>query len=245
MALRRLLGPVLTAPSWVKASVAAVVVVAVGAVCYVFAIAPVEARVTSLREQRAAQEAELVRLRALAAELVRVRREAAEVERQLEIAKAKLPTEREMPALYRTLSDAAVQAGLAVALFQPQAARTRDFYNEIPIALVAEGGYHDVGDFVGRVAKLPRAATIGELKLTGPKLDAPRTTPPPRPAQAVRPPSPDAGSPEPTAADGARALRRSVRAEITLLTFVYRPVGSPPAPKPPAAGAPKPEATKP
>jgi Tfp pilus assembly protein PilO len=214
----------------------------VGVACYVLAIAPVEARVAALRDQRAAQEQEIARLRALAAELVRVRREAAEVERQLEIAKAKLPTEREMPALYRTLSDAAVQAGLAVALFQPQASRTRDFYNEIPISLVAEGGYHDVGDFVGRVAKLPRAATIGELKLTGAKPEAPRPIPSPRPAEAVRPPLQDLGSREPATPASAKSVRRPVRAEITLLTFVYRPVGSPPAPK--AAAAPKPEATK-
>ena len=235
MALPAVLDPLVNAPRWIKLVLAGVVVGGLGAACYFFAIAPLESRVAALRTQRAAQEQELSQLRAMAAELVRVRRESAEVERQLEIAKAKLPTEREMPALYRTLSDAAVQAGLAVALFQPQASRTRDFYNEIPISLVAEGGYHDVGDFVGRVAALPRAATIGELKLTGPKPEAPRPTPSPRPAGAGR---------EPAAADAAKTVRRPVKAEITLLTFVYRPVGSPPAPKPAAPGS-KTEAVKP
>jgi type IV pilus assembly protein PilO len=234
MALPALFDPLINAPRWVKLALAGIVLGGVGAACYVFAITPVEGRVATLRSERAAQEQELVQLRAMAAELVRVRREAAEVERQLEIAKAKLPTEREMPALYRTLSDAAVQAGLAVALFQPQASRTRDFYNEIPISLVAEGGYHDVGDFVGRVATLPRAATIGELKLTGTKSEPTRATPSPRPAGAGR---------EPTAADGAKTPHRAVKAEITLLTFVYRPVGSPPAPKPAAPA--KSEAVKP
>ena len=234
MALPALFDPLINAPRWMKLTLAGIVLGGVGAACYVFAIAPVEGRVATLRSQRAAQEQELVQLRAMAAELVRVRREAAEVERQLEIAKAKLPTEREMPALYRTLSDAAVQAGLAVALFQPQASRTRDFYNEIPISLVAEGGYHDVGDFVGRVAALPRAATIGELKLTGTKAEPTRATPSPRPAGAGR---------EPTAADGAKTPHRPVKAEITLLTFVYRPVGAPPAPKPAATA--KSDAVKP
>jgi len=241
MALPALFDPLINAPRWVMLALAGIVLGGLGATCYVFAIAPVEGRVATLRSQRAAQEQELVQLRAMAAELVRVRREAAEVERQLEIAKAKLPTEREMPALYRTLSDAAVQAGLAVALFQPQASRTRDFYNEIPISLVAEGGYHDVGDFVGRVAALPRAATIGELKLTGTKSEPSRSTPSPRPVAASRPPGQDPGSP--TAADGVNTVRRPVKAEITLLTFVYRPVGSPPAPKPAAPA--KPEAAKP
>ena len=233
MALPAMFDPLINAPRWMKLVLAGIVLGGLGTACYIFAISPVEGRVATLRSQRAAQEQELVQLRAMAAELVRVRREAAEVERQLEIAKAKLPTEREMPALYRTLSDAAVQAGLAVALFQPQASRTRDFYNEIPISLVAEGGYHDVGDFVGRVATLPRAATIGELKLTGTKSEPTRATPAPRPAGAGR---------EPTAADGAKTPRL-VKAEMTLLTFVYRPVGAPPAPKPAAPA--KSEAVKP
>ena len=229
MALPALLNPLVDAPRWAKLVLAGTVVCGLGAACYFFAIDPLESRVATLRAQRAAQEQELAQLRAMAAELVRVRRESAEAQRQLEIAKAKLPTEREMPALYRTLSDAAVQAGLVVALFQPQPSRTRDFYNEIPISLVAEGGYHDIGDFVGRVATLPRAATIGELKLTGAKTEPTRSNPSPRPAGA---------------ADGAKMPRRPVKAEITLLTFVYRPVGSPPAPKPTVPGS-KTEAVKP
>jgi type IV pilus assembly protein PilO len=218
MRLPALFDPLVNARRWVKALLGLIVLAGLGAACYVFVIAPIETRVAALRGQREAQLQELVRLRAMAAELARIRREAAEVERRLEIVKAKLPTEREMPGLYRTLSDAAVQAGLAVALFQPQPARTRDFYNEIPISVIAEGGYHEVGDFVGRVATLPRAATIGELKLIAGKPEPPRPAPAPRPGAA--------------SAEASKTLRRPVRAEITLLTFVYRPVGSPPAPKP-------------
>jgi len=241
MKIPALLDPLVNAPRWLKALLGVIVLGGLGAICYVFVIAPIETRVAALRSQRAAQQQELTRLRAMAAELIRVRREAAEVERRLEIAKAKLPTEREMPVLYRTLSDAAVQAGLAVALFQPQPSRTRDFYNEIPISVIAEGGYHDVGDFVGRVATLPRAATIGEMKLTGGKSEASRPSPPPRAADAAGPRGAAGG---PAGGEASKTLRRPVRAEITLLTFVYRPVGSPPAPKPATPTA-NPEPAKP
>lgn len=219
----------------------AVALAVLGGVGYFIAVVPVETRLQTLRAQRATQQQELVRLRALAVELARVRHEAAEVEKRLEIAKEKLPTEREIPALYRTLSDAAVQAGLAVALFQPQGPRIRDFYSEIPISLIAEGGYHDVGDFIGRVAALPRATMIGELKLTGPTIDT-SSPAPPGPARGLRPPVEE--SRPRTSVTAAGKPRRSVRAEITLLTYVYRPVGSPPAPKS-AAGATKSEAPKP
>jgi type IV pilus assembly protein PilO len=223
------LDPLMTAPRWQRLALAGVALAALGAGGYLLLVAPIATRVTTLRAERDRQQQELVGLRAMAAELTRTGREAAEVERRLEEAKDKLPTQREIPALYRTLSDAAVQSGLAVALFQPQGQRVRDYYNEIPISLVAEGGYHDVGDFIGRVATLPRAAMISELKLTGAVADTQSAGA--GAARTVRPP--DAGKP-----------RRPVRAEIMLLTYVYRPVGSPPAPKPPG-GAARAEAPKP
>jgi len=221
-----------TAPRWQKLVLGVVGLAALGGAGYFSAVSPLQSRVAALRTQRDSPQEEVAGTRALAADLARLRREATELEREIEVAKERLPSEREMPALYRTLSDAAVQAGLAVALFQPQAPVVRDFYSEIPILLVAEGGYHDVGDLFGRVAALPRTTTIGEFKLTGMPPEASRPTPSRAPGAA------------PAAADAAKKPRHALRAEITLLTFVYRPVGSPPAPKPAAAAA-KPAASKP
>ena len=218
------------APRWQKLVIGLVALVAFGAAGYFIAVLPVGHRVEALRNQRDAQEAEIARLRPITAEVMRMRQEAVEIERRLEVAKAKLPTEREIPGLYRTLSDAAVQAGLAVALFQPQGSRVRDFYTEIPISLVAEGGYHEFGDFLALVAMLPRAAMVSDLKLTAAKAPAPA------PAGGGRTPV-TPNRPRASIADTSKP-RRSIRAEMTLLTYVYRPVGSPPAPKPAATTKP-------
>lgn len=225
------------APRWQKLVIGLVVLVAFGAGGYFIAVLPVAGRVESLRNERDAQAAEIARLRPMTVEVMRMRREATEIERRLEVAKAKLPTEREIPTLYRTLSDAAVQAGLAVALFQPQGSRVRDFFTEIPISLVAEGGYHEFGDFLARVATLPRAALVSDLKLTAAKAPVA-----PAPAGSGRTPV-TANRPRASIADTSKP-RRPIRAEMTLLTYVYRPVGSPPAPKPPGAAT-KPEGSKP
>lgn len=238
--MRRPFDMLTAAPRWQKVALGLVALTGFAAAAYAVAILPVEGRVTTLRAQRDAQQTELVRLRSLAVELTRVRREAAEVEARLERVKERLPTQREIPGLYRTLSDAAVQAGLAVALFQPREQRVRDFYSEIPIAVVAEGGYHELGDFIGRVSMLPRAAMIGEMKLTG----APPARPaPPPPKRAVRSLVEEV-QPGAITVTSAGAPRRSMRAEMTVLTYVYRPVGSPPVPKPAGAAA-KPEVPKP
>jgi type IV pilus assembly protein PilO len=239
-------------PRWQKLIVGLVALVAFGAAGYFIAILPVATRVESLRGQRDAQEAELVRMRPMTAEVMRLRREAAEVEERLEIAKNKLPTEREIPTFYRTLSEAAGQAGLVVTLFQPQTARVRDYYTEIPVSVVAEGGYHEFGDFLSRLATLPRAAMVSDLKLAAAK--PPTSAPPATAGVGLRAPAPPATPGAPTApsapprprvsvADTSKA-RRSIRAEMTLLTFVYRPVGSPPPPKPPASAT-NPQGAKP
>ncbi|MBI4635493.1 MAG: type 4a pilus biogenesis protein PilO [Candidatus Rokubacteria bacterium] len=199
--------PIVNAPRWQKVVIGLVPLVLIGAGAYFLLLKPLEDRMTATRAKHASLQTELNQNRAIAADLARFRREAAELEKKLEALKEKLPTEKETPPLYRTLSDAATQSGLAVSLFQPREPRTREFYSEIPIVLNAEGGYHQLGEFLERVAGLPRVVTLAEWKLTG-------------------------------------QLRQqyAMKAELILATYMYRPVGSVPPPKPGAAPIPKPPA---
>lgn len=200
MALPAFLDPIVTAPRWQQVLLGVLGLVVLGAGLYFLVLSPLESRVELLTAQHASLQREILQARAAIADLARVRREAAELERRLEAMKEKLPTDREMPSLFRSVHDAAYQAGLAVALFRPREPRVRDYYTEVPISLAAEGGYHQLGEFFSRVARLPRVVTIGEMKLTG----------------------------------LARA-KDPVRAELTLATYVYRPLGAPPPPKPPGS----------
>jgi type IV pilus assembly protein PilO len=173
----------------------------IGAGAYFLALAPLQTEVAALDAQNASLQRELVQNRAIVAELARFRKELAELESRLALLKEKLPTEKETPPLYRSVHEAAIQAGLAVSLFQPREPRPRDYYSEIPITVTAEGGYHDLGQFLDRVAKLPRVVNLADLK-----------------------------------ASGLGRTKNSLRAELTLATYMYRAASATPAPKP--AGAP-------
>jgi type IV pilus assembly protein PilO len=173
----------------------------IGAGAYFLALAPLQTEVAALDAQNASLQRELVQNRAIVAELARFRKELAELESRLALLKEKLPTEKETPPLYRSVHEAAIQAGLAVSLFQPREPRPRDYYSEIPITVTAEGGYHDLGQFLDRVAKLPRVVNLADLK-----------------------------------ASGLSRTKNSLRAELTLATYMYRAASATPAPKP--AGAP-------
>ena len=199
MALPAIFDPIVNAPKPQKIVLGVFGLVVIGAASYFLLLSPLDLKVSQLRTQNAALGEEVVKARAMVADLAKTRREMAELEAKVAVLKDRLPTEREMPTLYRSLNDAGAQAGLGVALFQPREGQTKDYYVEIPITVNAEGSYHQLGEFLERLARLPRVVTLTTMKLSSTN----------RPGRAVR-------------------------AELTLATYQYRPVGSP---KP--AGAPK------
>ncbi|PYM91230.1 MAG: hypothetical protein DME04_19715 [Candidatus Rokuibacteriota bacterium] len=197
MPLPPIFDPIVNAPRPQKlvAGVAGLIIIA--AAGYFLLLAPAEAQVSQLRAQLTALQRDVERNRAIVADLAKYRREAAELEARLNALKDRLPGEKEIPTLYRTVSDAASASGLGVSLFQPRPPVVRDYYSEIPITLNAEAGYHQIGEFFERVAKMARVVNVTEIKLSG--VNRPRAP---------------------------------VRAELVLATYMYRPIGSPPPPKP-------------
>ncbi|PYN87762.1 MAG: hypothetical protein DMD87_12260 [Candidatus Rokuibacteriota bacterium] len=189
--------PIVNAPRSQKLVVGIMGAIVIAAAAYFLLLAPVEAEVSQLRAQLASLQGEIVRSKAIVADLLKYRREVQELEARLNALKDRLPGEKEIPTLYRAVSDAATASGLAVSLFQPRAPVVKDYYSEIPIAVSAEAGYHQLGEFFERVAKLPRVVNVAEIKLGG--LNRPRTP---------------------------------IRAELVLATYMYRPVGSAPPPRP-------------
>lgn len=164
---------------------------------YFFLLSPEMVKVAGLRQQRQAKEAEMLQSRALAGSLARFKQEAQALRARLESAKERLPSEREIPGLYRQVSDMAYQTGLAVSLFQPREPATKEIYQEVPISVSAEAGYHQLGTFLERIARLPRIVNLTDVKLTG--ISKPTGT---------------------------------LRADLTLATYVFRPEGAPPPPTP-------------
>jgi type IV pilus assembly protein PilO len=210
MEMPAFLAPIANAPRPQKIIFGVFGLAIIGAASWFLLLSPLSTRVEGLRTKHATLERDLIQARAIAADVARFRRDIAALETTLAALTERLPNERETPRLYRAVTDAAYQAGLAVTLFQPQGAQVRDYYSEIPIAFVAEGNYHQFGSFLERVALLPRVVNVGDLKVTG----------------IVAPPR-DPKAPAPAAAAG------PVRGELVLSIYTYRPVGSPPVPKAP------------
>lgn len=196
--------PIINAPPQHKLIFGTMVLVVVGALGYFFLISGARAERDTLFQENEVRRAEVLKAKADEANLRPFRAMAEALRKRLDAAKERLPQEREIPQVYRQVSDLATQSGLDVALFQPKPPEDRDVLTEVPIAVTAEGTYHQMGAFLQRMGQMPRIVSLGDFRMLG--IDRGPGT---------------------------------VRAELTLATFVFRPEGAPPPPaKPGAPGTP-------
>ncbi|MEP3856669.1 MAG: type 4a pilus biogenesis protein PilO [Porticoccus sp.] len=101
-----------------------------------------------------------------AANLEAYRVQMAEVEKLFNALLAQLPSDTEVPGLLEDITEIGHGASLNISSITLQPERSAEFYVELPIKIVAEGGYHDVGAFVSGVAGLPRIVTLHDYSLS-------------------------------------------------------------------------------
>jgi type IV pilus assembly protein PilO len=189
-----------TRPQRLAAGIFGLLIVAV--LGYVLLLLPRIEQRAALRQQNEKLQAEVRQARETEANLRPFRVQAEALRKRLKAAKERLPSEKEMPALYRQLTDIASQSGLQLAVFAAKPPVDREDVAEVPIAMTSEGNYHQLGVFFSRMSRLPRIVDLSDFRLVG--IDRPTGT---------------------------------VRAELNLGTFVFRPEG---APLPVKAGTPAP-----
>ena len=186
-------------PQKIAAGVFGLVIVA--ALGYFIIVSPKADERDALRVRLDTLQADVAKARVDEAGLRTFRAQADALKRRLETAKMRLPSEREIPVLYRQVSDLAHQSGLAVALFAPKPAEDRENVTEIPISLMAEGTFHQLGSFLSRVGRIPRIVNLNDFRLAG--IERPTGT---------------------------------LRADLTLATYLFRS-DAPPSPAAKAASA--------
>ena len=88
-------------------------------------------------------------------------------------------------------------------MFTPRAPEEKEIFFDVPITVNAEGTYHQFGNFLARMGRMPRIVNLADWRLLG--IDRPTGT---------------------------------IRAEVTLMTYIFRPEGAPPPKQPGTPGAP-------
>lgn len=96
---------------------------------------------------------------------------------QLELAEGLIPSDEELPNLLDAISAEAQRTGVELTLIQPVGATEEQYYTRRVYDMAVVGGYHQIGEFLTRVASLPRIVTPTNLTVA-PRAGADTGTPP-------------------------------------------------------------------
>ncbi|MBL4614446.1 MAG: type 4a pilus biogenesis protein PilO [Magnetovibrio sp.] len=99
------------------------------------------------------------------ANLEAYRQQMADLEESFSVLLGQLPGDTEVPGLLEDITELGYGASLEIKTISLQPEKTEEFYVELPIKIVAEGGYHDVATFISGVAGLPRIVTLHDYSL--------------------------------------------------------------------------------
>jgi type IV pilus assembly protein PilO len=112
---------------------------------------------------------DLERARLLVRNLEKVEQEYAILHDQWMVAQALLPEQNQMPDLLRKVTAAGQQSGIEFQLFKPQTPVNQGFYSDNPVTVRIQGGFHQTGVFLSRLANLNRIVNVSDLNMDGMK----------------------------------------------------------------------------
>jgi type IV pilus assembly protein PilO len=104
--------------------------------------------------------------------------------RQLAVVEGLIPSSEELPDLLDAISAEAQRTGVEISLIQPVSATEERYYTKRIYDMAVLGRYHDIGEFLTRVASLPRIVTPTDLRLA-PQGATPGAAQPQRPPAAA------------------------------------------------------------
>ncbi|MEC7468762.1 MAG: type 4a pilus biogenesis protein PilO [Pseudomonadota bacterium] len=101
----------------------------------------------------------------LAVNLTAYKQQLAKIEEDFSSMLKSLPTRNETPGLLDDITYVGTSAGLTFRLINWENEIPKEFYTELPIKIEVSGGYHNIGEFVSKVAGLPRIVTMHDFEL--------------------------------------------------------------------------------
>jgi len=102
---------------------------------------------------------------AIASNLEIYRQQMIEMEDKFSQLLKRLPTSNETPGLLDDLSYVGTTSGLTFLKIGWLPEIEKEFYTELPIKIEVVGSYHEFGEFVGKVAQLPRIVSLHDFTI--------------------------------------------------------------------------------
>lgn len=152
-------------PTFVYASACILLLVLITVAGYYYQVEPKKLDLQRVERKEVTLRKEFETKQRKAANLPLYREQLAEMERSFGSMLRQLPSKSEVANLLNDISQTRVASGLEEQLFKPKGEQPRDFYAVLPNAITVTGDYHELADFVSRVATLPRIVTISDVHI--------------------------------------------------------------------------------
>lgn len=153
-------------PFEVKTVVALFVVIIVSAISYFGLISPKLPLLDTAEQKEAELKLQFEAKYRLAVNLSAYKKQLAKIEDDFSSMLKSLPTRNETPGLLDDITYVGTSAGLTFRLLNWENEIPKEFYTELPIKIEVSGGYHNFGEFVSKVAGLPRIVTMHDFDIT-------------------------------------------------------------------------------
>ena len=121
---------------------------------------------TGMQEQEDKLKQEWLDKKRQSVNLAEYQKQLAEINTAFGALLKQLPNASEMESLLVDINQAGLGRGLQFDLFKPGSESQKEFYAELPITIRVTGSYHDLGAFVGDIARLPRIVTLNDIEAT-------------------------------------------------------------------------------
>ncbi len=151
------------APVKVIAGLLLLVAVLVGG--YKFHLEDIEMQLDQQRAEELALREQFSTKAFQAANLEAYKEQMKEMEESFGALLRQLPSDTEVPGLLEDITRTGLASGLEFSEIKLLPEVQQQFYIELPIEIVVEGGYHDLATFVSGVSSLPRIVTLHDFEV--------------------------------------------------------------------------------
>ncbi|MEE2001031.1 type 4a pilus biogenesis protein PilO [Alkalimonas sp. MEB108] len=152
-------------PAVVKAIFAAVVAVAVAALSYYLLVSSKIDDLNAAQRQETQLRQEYRTKYASAVNLEPYKQQMAEMEQTFSFLLKQLPATHETPGLLDDITYVGTTSGLNFVRINWMPEIEKEFYTELPIRIDVIGDYHQFGNFVSEVARLPRIVSLHDFNI--------------------------------------------------------------------------------
>lgn len=118
---------------------------------------------TELEEELEQTESKIYSQQKIARDLPKYQAEVKEKDEKLANILRELPDKKEIEGFLRSISLLAIDTGLEVLSFIPQAEQKQQFFAHVPVMMSLEGTFHQLVTFFDEVAHLPRIVNISDI----------------------------------------------------------------------------------